>query len=140
MRLEFTLETTVLPGLSCSGKVLCDACTWCLLRVLTVIQKCQVCFINMPARLKGVLTFILFQDASIGEIVDQGIQFGFQLKFPDQGILILLNSYSRWRVWIVVLPSSFRHHMIVFKKFEDTYIYWMLEMCNRLQAGEVLGS
>lgn len=51
------------------GKVLYDACTLCLLRVLAVIQKRQVCFINMPARLQGVLTFILFQEAGM-EIIE----------------------------------------------------------------------
>lgn len=35
---------------------------------------------------KRVFLNLSFQDASNGEIADQGLHLGFQLKFPDQGI------------------------------------------------------
>lgn len=38
---------------------------------------------------KRVFLHLFFQDVSNGEIADQGLQLGFQLKFPDQGIFTL---------------------------------------------------
>lgn len=38
---------------------------------------------------KRVFLHLSFQDASNGEIADQGLQLGFQLKFPDQDIFTL---------------------------------------------------
>lgn len=44
---------------------------------------------------RAILCFkVLYQDACNGELVDHGIQLGFQLKLHDQGIFALLNGYG----------------------------------------------
>lgn len=56
---------------------------------------------------KRVFLHLFFQDVSNGEIADQGLQLGFQLKFPDQGIFTLWNGHNMVAYLNYSIPNFF---------------------------------
>lgn len=79
------------------SEVLHTACTQCVLQnvdsdaATAGLPPKYACLLEK----RVILCFkVLFQDGRNWEIVDHGIQLGFELEFHDQANFILLNGYS----------------------------------------------